>query len=123
MLHHHEKQSCPQPKVLKAGGELQEIISRINSSRGKMTTLRMKAGSTFCLYGMPFSGKTTWMMKFLKHRNKLLTEKTNKVIFCYNTYMKELDELREEIDELITVTTFVHNHIDMHEIFGKTRNL
>lgn len=76
--------------------------------------LRFQTPFTLLLAGSSSSGKTTWVLKFVKHRNVLLNNKVNKVVYFYqswqslfNKYLNDI-EFREGVptsEEFIEITS------------------
>ena len=52
---------------------------------------RLHCDRTMCVAGPSNSGKTSFVLKLLEHRNKIFKCPTNRVIWCYGIYQPKLN--------------------------------
>ena len=54
---------------------------------------RIRYNRTMCIVGPSHSGKTTFTLQLLDHRNEIFDTQPNRVIWCYGIYQHELNSL------------------------------
>ncbi len=53
--------------------------------------LRIRFNRTMCISGPSHSGKTTFTLNLLKHRNEIFDTQPNRVLWCYGIYQHNLN--------------------------------
>ena len=59
--------------------------------------LRVDNPASFLLSGPSGVGKTHWIFCLIEHRNKIFTEKIEKIFYFYDTYQKKFNQYVDSI--------------------------
>lgn len=57
---------------------------------------RLRHNRTMCVVGPSHSGKTTFTLQLLDHRNEIFDTRPNRVVWCYGIYQHELNSILTE---------------------------
>ena len=93
---------------------------------------RLRCDRTMCVAGPTNSGKTSFVLKLLDHREKNFTSPTNRVLWCYGIYQPSLNsELQNKgyqlhsniVDvndiqpyDIIVLDDLIHESKNSHEV-------
>ncbi len=80
--------------------------------------IRFKCPATYGLYGMTFSGKSSWVFNLLRYKDIMFEAPPYRIIYCYNMYQQSFDRLQEEFKDSIVMhegipsRQFLEGHAD-----------
>ena len=57
---------------------------------------RLQCNRTMCVVGPSHSGKTTFVLELLEKRHQVFNCQTNRVIWCYGIYQRELNNILQQ---------------------------
>ena len=75
----------------------------LNAREGAISSVVNKYGvksrppSSFLLSGPSGSGKTHWIFRFIENRNKIFTERIEKILYFYDMHQKKFDQYIDSI--------------------------
>jgi hypothetical protein len=61
-------------------------------------SIPFEAPSNICLYGATQSGKTSFVLKLLKHKDAMFTTKPKRILYCYGSWQSAYEELSNNKD-------------------------
>ena len=78
------------------------------------------SGVSIGVSGCTLSGKTTWLYRLLRHKDKMFTDPPEKVLYCYGMYQPLYDEMERELT-FITFHPGLPSEKDLERLSNKSR--